>query len=146
MLWDRLKNISTIEFFSTSELSENNIRGQGKGHVMVSHDSSNKICFREKGIWTNYDGKNINFSNCYRWSQFKNNQTIGLEHLRYGKNNPVQLVELTQEKAFIWKSIKPHICNDDRYSLIVKENRCHLEMIWNIAGPKKDEIIVTTYY
>ena len=80
----------------------------------------------------------------YRWST-NYEARLGLEHLRYGDEHPVQLVELEKTSHDVWGCISPHICGQDRYQLTLSVNANEVIMVWYIQGPDKNQISTVRY-
>lgn len=90
-----------IEIFSEiKKLNTECLDAKGKqtkslsGFVKVEKPHNNEIIFNEKLYWENESRLLINSRNTYRWI-LVNSGNIKLEHLRFGKDDPVFLVELS---------------------------------------------------
>lgn len=70
---------------------------------------------------------------------------LGLEHLRYGDQSPVQLVELVKSTNRLWVSDCPHLCGQDRYQLTMSVTADQLTMTWHIDGPDKKQVSTLCY-
>ena len=86
-----------------------------------------------------------NSRNTYRW-MFCNSGNIKLEHLRFGKDNPVFLVELFPSGKNEWSSIQPHNCNDDLYYAELKLENNNIILSWNVKGPTENYRLKTRYF
>ncbi len=121
--------------------------GQGHGEVRVETPSPNTIVFYESGQWQpagREDRPALPFSNIYRWS-LADGDTVRLEHLRQGPDQPVFLVELQPDTVHGWASVTPHVCSADLYALTLSVQPDGIDMHWTISGPKKDENIAYRY-
>ena len=140
-LWSSLKNTSEVHFTAKSSNGEPGWNGSGKGEVVVAVIDDNTITFSETGKWTTFAGTELAFSNRYRWRLNEDQNSIQLEHLRYGADNPVQLIELVATGKRQWNTVAPHICNEDRYTLALAHDDKTVRMVWKIVGPNKNECI-----
>lgn len=141
-LWARLSGVHKLKFISHSD-SHTGWCGSAIGTIKVLQDNPNVLRFMEKGRWASSDGLTTSFSNIFRWTRIQN--SIQLEHLRYGENNPVFLFNLVVVDSYQWESLSPHICNKDRYKCTIHLDSNELHMHWLISGPKKKEDIRYTY-
>ena len=119
----------------------------GQATVEVEHTQPTSVIWRENGHW-NQRFNFLNFTNVYRWSILENGQ-LGLEHLRFGDQNPVRLVELIKTtgdyNSGIWRSVSPHKCGKDSYDLEFVINVDDLTLIWHIHGPGKNQTSLVCY-
>ncbi|AIT09537.1 hypothetical protein LO80_05855 [Candidatus Francisella endociliophora] len=144
-LFSRLLTINSFEFKSSSgEKSQTGWSGSGKGKVITTREYDT-IYFKEEGVFK-LDGtsKQNKISNEYVWQQISPSK-ISLSHARFGYNNLVKLFDLKQIDETTWQSIQPHICIDDLYIAKLKVLDNCVELIWEITGPKKDEVIRYKY-
>jgi hypothetical protein len=74
---------------------------------------------------------------------------MGLEHLRFGEQNPVRLVEIEKNDCdgsdLSWVCTSPHMCGKDRYALKLVVKICELNLVWTINGPVKNQISTICY-
>lgn len=133
-----------MRFNAKSAMGQRGWNGAGKGLVEVELADTHRTLFRESGRWNNGTTE-LEFTNRYRWTLSANSQSIELEHLRYGSDNPVFLVELVKDSADTWMSANPHICGNDSYSVDINCSGSTISMLWKIRGPEKDEQIRTIY-
>lgn len=92
-------------------------------------------------------------SNTLRWSLFPDHSHLDLAHLRFGPSRPVHLVSFDlanprtlDDGAVVYRSGLPHRCRDDLYSAtLTLEANGDLVLRWRIAGPGKNQTIVTRY-
>jgi hypothetical protein len=143
-LWDRLSGITSLRFVARSA-NDTGWNGSGNGNVAIEHLDANTITFTETGQWTTETGKQLNFSNVYRWSLLESASVIRLEHLRFGENSPVYLFDLVPGNDRNWHSTEPHLCRDDLYSATMRLDPDKIELRWTIKGPQKDEDIHYLY-
>ncbi|WP_424946619.1 DUF6314 family protein [Candidatus Spongiihabitans sp.] len=139
-LWNTLKNISEVHFTAKSSKGEAGWNGRGKGEVVAVPDDKT-IIFSETGKCTTRAGAELAFSNRYRWRLNEEQNSIQLEHLRYGADNPVQLIELVATGKRQWNTVTPHICNQDSYTLALTHADKKVRMVWKVVGPRKNECI-----
>lgn len=141
-----LRRLQTLSF-SAHSAKATGWNGQGQGAVSIEGPSPDVILFRESGHW-HPTGREalppLQFRNVYRWT-LVDDQTVRLEHLRLGPEQPVFLVDLQAAAPHKWNTVEPHQCSADRYALQVLVHADGLEMHWSITGPKKDEHIVYVY-
>ncbi len=144
LLWERLKNIRSLQFQSRSN-AQTGWNGSAAGSVTIMTDFQNSLRFIEKGTWTSLDGLSSAFNNIYKWSLL-GTRLIRLEHLRYGEDRPVFLCNLEEIEQHHWQSQSPHICNKDQYATSVFIDPDKIRMHWKIKGPDKDEDIRYEYF
>jgi len=144
IVWNRLSKIASLSFEASSSIP-NGWNGSGIGIVVVESPNNQTLLFRERGQWSSPDGRQLTFSNVYRWSRDTNNSRIRLEHLRFGPDQPVYLFELAGVDAQKMISVEPHVCSEDLYSaqLVVMDSQLNLD--WTVTGPKKNETIKYAY-
>ena len=118
--------------------------GTGDGTVVVELAGPENTLFLESGHWKTGTAE-MAFTNHYRWTRAGNSRTIELEHLRYGSDNPVYLVELFPNSDNSWICRKPHLCGKDRYSVEIHCQGPTISMRWIVRGPDKDQHIHTVY-
>ena len=68
-----------------------------------------------------------------------------LEHLRFGKNQPIYLFDLVPVSEGILSSANPHVCQDDCYTARMEYGSDVVQLTWSIAGPEKKETIHYQY-
>ena len=142
----KLKRICSFKFESFSGNSSlTKWSGKGKGKVSIRLDKD-CIFFEENGfLQLDISEKQNKISNEYIWQQI-DNKRISLSHARFGYNNKVKLFDLVYKDENLWQSDTDHVCGDDLYSakLIILNDK--IELIWQILGPKKEEIIKYQYF
>ena len=139
-IFARIKELSTKRFNSNGILTHS-----FSGSVQTKVILSNEIHFNEFIHWENESSLLINSRNTYRW-MFCNSGNIKLEHLRFGKDNPVFLVELFPSGKNEWSSIQPHNCNDDLYYAELKLENNNIILSWNVKGPTENYRLKTRYF
>jgi hypothetical protein len=144
-IWERLKQITSLNFTARSANSGTGWNGTGKGYVNVELVSGEVMLFSESGTWATNSGTELAFSNRYRWSLSTRREILKLEHLRYGDDRPVKLLELYCNTDLRWKTSTPHICNKDRYTLEINCSSPWISMDWQVIGPAKNEQICYRY-
>ncbi len=134
--------------FSVEVNSRNGEPALGYGTVVVEYRSSWPITWRENGHWVQRY-KRLAFFNTYRWSCL-GNRRLGVEHLRYGDDNPVQLVTLENTgndfESGRWISTSPHFCGNDSYELKLFVKTNNLTLVWHIEGPEKNQVSTIRYF
>lgn len=138
--WERLSNVKQVSFTAkTKSKSMEGWQGRGKGEVIVTKEHENALIFQEKGTWQGDDGRDIGFSNVFRWTLDLANGMISLEHLRRGWNHPVFLFHLSPSNHQTLSSIDSHLCGGDVYLGKVFYELHSLRLHWRVIGPKKNE-------
>jgi hypothetical protein len=141
-VWSQLSQIQALRFHSQSRTGIG-WSGLGSGSVKVTPAPPNALVFEESGRWVQNGGREIRFTNVYRWTLLSDR--IRLEHLRFGLSNPVFLFELAPNDEGTWRDIKPHLCRDDCYSATLSMTAGQLFLRWSINGPRHDETIDYIY-
>ena len=141
-MWARLSAVRSLQFESVSRTGIG-WSGTGSGHVEVSSPAEGVLVFHESGSWTQNGGRELRFSNVYRWSLGEN--SIALEHLRFGVDKPVWLLQLMPDEDGLWREDVPHPCRDDCYSATMRSAGEMVFLEWQVNGPKKDETISYSY-
>jgi hypothetical protein len=113
---------------------------QGSANVVATFENKQTIVFHEKGAW---DNQKISFTNVLRWTLHPD--TLSLEHLRLGYENPVYLLHLAPTKHGCLDTIDPHLCKQDSYSAQAFLNQEGIHLFWTIQGPSKNETIYSHY-
>ena len=104
-VWSRLNSIRDLTFNASSSASTG-WSGSGVATVNVTHPASGVLVSTESGTWTPEVGKQLAFTNVYRWTL--QTQTLRLEHLRFGADNPVYLFDLGIVDESRMESVEPH--------------------------------------
>jgi hypothetical protein len=138
--WKRLSRVKQLTFHAkTKSREEGGWNGKGKGEVAIIKEGENVLIFNEKGSWQGKDGKEISFSNIFRWTLDPHVGMISLEHLRQGIDNPVFLFHLQPSGLHSLSSKDSHLCAGDTYlGQILCAQNC-LRLKWRVIGPKKNE-------
>lgn len=142
-VWERLQEVTSLSFVACSSAPEKTgWTGEANGMVDVQRPSSGCLHFVESGAWSTPQGKRTEFSNIYRWTLLGHG--IRLEHLRFGPDRPVHLVDFVPVERNRMGSETPHVCSADLYRawLDLDEN---VRLSWSITGPRKQETIVCRY-
>jgi len=141
-LWQRLLLVKRLTFHARSKSKEEGgWNGKGKGEVSIAKEGNTVLIFTEKGIWEGSQGKEIVFSNVFRWTLDRTTAMISLEHLRRGADNPVFLFHLAPSSNRSLSSIDSHLCEGDAYFGRIFLDRQVLRLNWRVIGPKKNEEI-----
>lgn len=112
----------------------------GMSHVTIFQKKNNEheVVLIESGHWKKGDEK-IAFTNKTQYTL--RNDSLLLSHLRYKKDSPLFLVELSEKQPGLLETKTPHLCGSDCYvaRMTIQENSLHLT--WKIFGPKKNQEI-----
>jgi hypothetical protein len=141
-LWTVLYQVRSLCFVARSSAPAG-WNGEGSGTVVVQATGEGVMTFAEQGTWRPLGGRDIRFTNTYRWTRA--GDALRLEHLRFGVDNPVPLFDLTQTGQGEWRSASPHLCREDCYSAVLVVHGDHISLRWSIDGPRKQEEIEYTY-
>jgi hypothetical protein len=144
--WQRLATVRELSFAAKSRSQEvGGWNGQGRGEVNVTQVGDHQLLFTEKGSWKTAEGKEIVFSNVFRWTYDRLAGVISLEHLRFGVNHPVFLFHLAPSGPRSLASIDSHLCGGDTYFGKILCDRNGLRLSWRVIGPKKNEELSCLY-
>ncbi|CAN5281761.1 hypothetical protein BH09PSE6_BH09PSE6_11840 [soil metagenome] len=139
-----LRGIGSLEFTARSAVPTG-WNGSGMGRVDVATPDPDTVVFTESGHWTPAgSGQSIRFNNVFRWTRCDQGR-LGLDHLRFGPDQPVHLFELAAESPTVWASRADHECVDDRYSARLEWRHDVVQVRWSIIGPRKSEDIAYLY-
>ncbi len=144
-VWNRLSLMTSLRFKATSNASGGGWNGEGRGSVVVESADPTTLLFHENGQWKSEEGKELTFTNMYRWTALLETHSLRLEHLRFGHNHPVYLFDLKQSDDISWQSVEPHVCRDDLYTAVMTFGADVLDLHWTIQGPTKNERIHYSY-
>ena len=145
-VWDRLLTIRELVFEARSRATTNTgWVGSGQGTVQVEQVDGSTMLFYEKGSWTSEGGREITFTNVYRWTADPDGRLIRLEHLRFGPGDPVYLFDLVPVGERVLESAEPHVCREDLYSARMEYDDATVRLTWAVTGPQKDERISYSY-
>jgi len=144
-IWQRLANITCLTFESTSKTNESRWSGEGRGQVVVEPIDNVTMLFHEQGQWRQDGGKELAFTNVYRWTALHETESLRLEHLRFGSEQPVYLFDLQPTDHPVGLPGKPHVCRLDDYFAALVPSEDHVYLEWRIEGPTKNETIRYTY-
>lgn len=141
-LWDRLREVTVMSFEARSAAGTG-WNGTGAGDVVVTEPSPGVVVFTESGAWQPLGRGDIRFTNVFRWSRL--DDSLRLEHLRFGPDQPVFLFDLAPGEDGVWREVSPHACGEDCYAGSLTAEGRHLLVHWTIRGPRKDESIRYVY-
>ena len=141
-LWKSLRRVRTVCFVSQSDTP--GWDGVGVGSVAVTNPAESVLTHTESGIWRPSNGRETNFSNVFRWT-VTGPETVSLEHLRFGPDNPVYLFDLSPHSEHEWASVRPFLCERDIYCAELQMLESGLRVYWTIDGLKKNERIEYDY-
>jgi len=105
-VWSRLSSVRELTFDASSSASTGWV-GKGIGKVDVSQPAADVLVYTESGTWAPDGGKQLKFTNVYRWTLLL--ETLRLEHLRFGTDNPVYLFDLGLVNDSRMVSVDPHV-------------------------------------
>lgn len=105
-VWARLGSVRDLTFTASSSASTG-WTGSGTGTVDVSQPASDVFIYTESGTWAQSGGKQLSFTNVYRWTLLR--ESLRLEHLRFGPDNPVYLFDLGIVDETRMESVAPHV-------------------------------------
>lgn len=137
-LWPRLRAVQSLRFESQSRTGTG-WNGIGEGRVEVETPQAEVLIWREVGQWRQNGGREIRFTNTFRWTQSVDK--ITLEHLRFGVAQPVFLFQLAPISDHEWRDVEPHLCRQDNYSASLLIESGALRLSWTVFGPTRDESI-----
>jgi hypothetical protein len=95
MLWNLLRDVRYLRYEAQSGAATG-WNGVGTGVVAVSEPARGVVVFEESGIWVSPGKTEMRFTNVFRWSRA--DETIRLEHLRFGPDQPVFLFDIASER------------------------------------------------
>lgn len=146
-IWQRLQAVNHLQFESHSRADANTgWNGHGSGVVRIEFADSASILFHESGSWTQDSGPEIAFQNVFRWTINAESNFIRLEHLRFGPNRPVHLLDLALVGEGPLEAAEPHVCGPDNYDGRLQCGPESMQLHWTVTGPKKYESIAYTYW
>lgn len=141
-LWDRLAKVTEFSFTASNGLgSATDWRGHGRGTVLVERGEQ-QLLFRESASFTSSGGHEVALQNSYRWTRLP--QSLQLEHLR--REEPVLLFELEPVTEHGFRAVQPHLCGEDTYTAELLLRKSEMELIWQIHGPHKNELLHYHYW
>ncbi len=140
--WERLFLVKHLTFNARSKSKEEGRwNGRGSGEVFIKKESDTVLFFQEKGTWITDTGREIDFSNTFRWTLDRKACLLSLEHLRRGVNHPVFLFHLAPAGDRTLRSVDSHLCEQDAYFGHISCDLHCLRLNWRVIGPKKNEEI-----
>ena len=146
-LWERLSGIQKIDVrvdqLASGRAIASELTHAGLGKISVSQPCPTVLIFQESGHWIKGPTP-IAFSNHVRWERITR-QKIQFTHLRYGTENPVNLVEFHRVSDLRWEGQRPYLCGDDCYSGRLSLSGNIVSLVWKITGPAKNQRITCNY-
>ena len=136
--WQKLKKVQHVSIQTQSA-------GQAFGKVLITQEKEGVLLFTENGQWVHKGAQEINFSKALRWSIDYTQGLISLEHLHYGSAKPVFLFHLAPSGTHSLQSIDSHLCLQDCYFGRITFNEEHIQFLWRILGPRKNEVLYHVY-
>jgi len=146
-VWTRLSGVRSFVFVARTELpAKCGWNGRGEGSVVVDKSGDNVLIYRENGSWEPDDGKKFEFSNVYKWLLDLQAERIRLEHLRFGAERPIYLLDMAGRNDRLLESIRPYKCGVDEYCLTIScDKEKEIDLRWFVRGPNKDTVIHYRY-
>jgi len=144
-IWELLRHVQTLQLKAVTGDPHNFFhQATAAGWVSVEKTSADFLTFHETGRWVSRAGQAVDFHNTYRWS-LAAADVLRLEHLRYGRDNPVHLVDFSPCGPGGMHSVAAHRCGSDRYSAGLTWAGGCVRLKWKIKGPLKDDILDGVY-
>lgn len=120
--------------------------GRIEGCVEAARDG-NSLTITERGRWVIGPSPG-----CWRGPVTGNvsrytvlDDRIVVEHLRHGPGRAVRLLELACDSDHWWRSVRPHLCAQDRYSAQLRATGDGVRLVWTIDGPATTQTLTTQY-
>lgn len=135
LIKEKLANISSFHFTSSTNHVLNGWKGEGEGMVKTVWENENSLIFYEEGRFTNLQKRSVRCSNIYRWVFDSIHSKIGLQHLRFGFDRPVFLFDLIFKSGSRLISSSPHICSKDFYHAKMTVQKQAILLEWRIEKP-----------
>lgn len=135
-IWQRMQHTRSFSILFQVGTGEG---GTGEGEVRPCSSGESCLLFEERGILQWEKGREIPFSNTYRWTLDRSQRSLALEHLRYGPAHPVFLTELTPFAFNSLEGLGPHLCGKDAYFASLWLHEEGFELFWKMIGPKKND-------
>lgn len=139
---ERFRQVVAVQLVSKSH-SGIGWSGVGSGVVKVSEPASDVLTFEESGSWRQDGGREMRFTNVFRWSIVE--ERLRLDHLRFGPSNHVFLFEMPADTDGVWHEINPHPCREDCYRASLRMDNETILVNWLVRGPQRDEVIDYAY-
>ena len=143
--WNRLREVRVLQFSAKSSSQTSGWSASGDGTVIVGLIGNSTMTYTESGKWRSDCGKELDFNNVYRWTLAEDAGSIRLEHLRFGQNQPIYLLDLAPTDDTTFQSVSPHYCGEDSYTASMEFKGESIYLRWTVKGPKKDEQICCIY-
>ena len=146
LLWQRLLQVKHLSFSAQSKAEQpSGWNGIGKAKVEIHSVASRSIIFKEQGSWTSHEGKQFDFKNALRWTWHTSQALCTLEHLHYGPDHPIVLVEFKPTSHMQFEVVQPFLCTPDTYLAHLYCDPHFIQLHWRILGPRKNEEIDYIY-
>jgi hypothetical protein len=120
------------------------MQGKGIGDVSIVTVDDNVVLFEERGEWQGFS-QATKFSNVFKWTLDKLSGLITLEHLRYGKDNPVLLFHLKPVSSFYLRSIDAQFCESQTRFGYAEFSQNAIRLEWRVVGYERDEEVQYSY-
>ena len=140
-LLDLLRRVERFQFQTFIDGAD---AGHGTGRVQSEVPRGDTVVMRESGRWRPNGMAELAFTNAYRWTAI-DPQTLSLEHLRRGTDQPVLLGSLTKASEDRWSTVDPYRCLDDFYRATLQRHAGGVRLEWTVTGPKKDHRIEVSF-
>jgi len=121
-----------------------------RGAATSTRDRLDRLIVEETGCTLLHTGRKLASSNVYRWSSDPDRASLRLEHLRFGVDRPVELVEMfpgssRHARALSFASREPHMCGPDRYHALLAIRSSLVVLAWRIETPANQARIRSIY-
>lgn len=143
--WGRLAQVKKLSVSAKVKQEEESSIQMGKAEVQVIASSPSVFLFKERGYWLADHFPGTEFSNAFRWTLDVSKILISVEHLRYGSERPVHLLQLTPSFQGCLESIDPHLCIEDHYMGNIAWSAKEICFHWRVIGPKKNDELIYRY-
>lgn len=142
-----LRHLGQVQYleWTASSPHESGWSGTGTGSVVVQTGPAGRLLLRETGLWQPQFGAQIRFRSGYSWFII-GPERVGLEHLRWGPDHPVYLLDLVWQGGGLWCSALPHHCREDRYDLKIQIQARKVRLKWTVIGPHKQDYLELRYF
>ena len=138
-----LRRLADVRRMSFRSEPASGPRVEGTGVVHVRDASADALTLEESGAWHPAGGPAVPVRTAQRWSRA--GDRLRLEHLRFGAEAPVFLVEMALGADGAWRAARPHVCAADRYRATLRLEGDEVVLQWQVGGPKKDDVLTFRY-
>jgi len=145
-LWEKLHLVTKFECSAICRrLPPSFEPRKGSGEVKILQQTDETITFFEKGKWQGvHTKKETLFTNVFRFRRDEK-RVITLEHFLLGKDQPQTVFTLTAIEPHLYKSLKPHECEEDTHFGSILFDTHFVQLNWRRVGPQKNELHTVLY-